>query len=164
MRQLMKMLSVAAMLAVSACGGDGVTDPDEEDDESSVTASIAGTTFTATNFNIPGPLANRFYFSASQIVGAQAHTHMLEINLDPITGKGNFLLGPTATHQIVYSEIVSGGVATRWRSTYEGATGSVDVTEFTNDRVAGTFSVTLVPEGGATGNKTATGTFNIYFN
>lgn len=163
MRQLMKMLSVAAMLAISACGGgDDLTGPDEED-ESSVTATVSGTAFTAANFNIPARVPNRLFFSASEVVGAQARTHLLEISLDPITGTGTFPVGPTSTNLVTYGEVGSGGVTNYWRSSSTGGTGAVNVTVFTNARVAGNFSVTLGPDRGSTGTKTATGTFDIYF-
>lgn len=163
MKQLARMLGVAALLVLSACGGsDGPTDPDEEDDENSFTASVGTTQFTGQTFSNPVRTGNRVSFWVNQVVGAQAHTHRFEFNLDPITAPGNIPVGVGATSYVTYMEVGTGGVTNYWRTSLTGGAGSVNVTTLTSSRIAGNFSVIVGPDRNATGTKTITGSFDIY--
>lgn len=90
MKLLARMLGVAALLVASACG-DGLTDPDDEEDNV-FTANVQGAGFVGENFSNFVLTGNRLSFWVSQVV-AGGDTHRFEFSLEPVNGPGTFPVG-----------------------------------------------------------------------
>lgn len=85
----------------------------------------------------------------------------ISILLSNVTGTGTYTLAASPARTIQITD-VSGSQAPTWASQIAGGSGSVNVTTFSTSRVIGTFTATLVPlGGGATGNLTVTGSFDL---
>jgi hypothetical protein len=158
MKLLARMLGVAALLVASACG-DGLTDPDDEEDNV-FTANVQGAGFVGENFSNFVLTGNRLSFWVSQVV-AGGDTHRFEFSLEPVNGPGTFPVGGGNASLVVYQE-VSGGVSKYWRTSQTETAGSVTLTTYTPSRIVGNFSFTVGPDGSATGSKAITGSFDFY--
>lgn len=160
MKLLARMLGVAALLVISACGGDGGTDPDEEEDNR-FTATVQGSGFVGENFSNFVLTGNRLTFWVSEVVTG-GNTHRFDFDLQPVNGPGTFAVGANSPSFVVYREVGGGGVTSYWRTSLTEVAGSVTLTTYSPTRIVGNFSFTVGPEGSATGTKTVTGSFDFY--
>jgi hypothetical protein len=123
----------------------------------SLSATISSTAFNAGD-------ASLIYTSGASptlTISATNVTRNIGISLANVTGPGTFTLSASPLRTIQVTGAINTPGAT-WGSQVNGGSGSVNVTALSADRIVGTFTATLAPVGGgATGNLTLTGSFDM---
>jgi hypothetical protein len=157
-----RILTAAALaLAVVACGDDGPTGPDG-DSNNSMEASVGGVAFDPPALAVQGSFANGvFTVAGAQTTGGV--TTMVSITILGLDGEGDYPLSPNFGGQFGQVNVTQGGTLSTWTTVLSPGTGNVDITTFTDDRIAGTFQFTgqAAPGTAATGQKQVTsGQFN----
>ncbi|MEP6834945.1 MAG: DUF6252 family protein [Gemmatimonas sp.] len=124
---------------------------------SKISATIGTTPFAA------GTAAVLVTTGSSPAVSIAANNieRNLSILLSGVSAVGTYPLTATPNRTIQISGSPGNALAT-WGSQFTGGSGSVTITSFMASRVVGTFTGTLAPiGGGATGNLTITGSFDM---
>jgi hypothetical protein len=152
-----------ALALATACGGD----------KDSTTAPPGGTTGTVTNGTFRATI-NGTSWSANGAVGvsrtttnnivavaAVSATYTIAFGISNLTAPGTFSLN---TGQLNLAN-VSAAAGQSWSTVAPGGSGSIVITTFTANRIAGTFSFTAAAlSGGATGTVTVTnGSFDVTY-
>jgi len=132
-----------------SAGGAGVAAANKG---SSTTATINGSeTFVASS--VAGSLSgNVFTLVASTLV------RNVSMSLANVTSTGTYTLSGSTPVRTLF---VGNGVGAVWRSDTTGGSGSVVISTFSPDRIAGTFTATVIgTAGGASGPLTISGSFS----
>lgn len=163
MRRLAPLL---VLLALAACGSDGGTGPDPDDNGNVLRAEIDGEDWSASQLTITagantGQLPGALIFSGSSITQP---SRAMVIHLSRVTGPGTYPLGVnTGTNAGGTLSLVIGSVS--WWTPLMGNEGTVTITSMSGGRVRGTFTATLQPLAGGTGTIEITdGEFNVPIN
>ena len=144
-----------AVLLVAGCGGDSSTN---SGNESTMTATIAGTAWSG-SLAVQGTLAG----NVLAISGTNG-TYQLQLTIPGVTTTGTFNFGPGSAGIAQLVQVTTGTPA--WTSSLVGGTGSITVTTLTANRAAGTFTFTgaASPGTAATGTRAVTnGAFDVKF-
>ncbi len=121
---------------------------------STLTADLGGTAFNAATVVALGDLVAGAFSGGGQTVA----TSVSLTTATPITTTGIYAVGPEIT-----ISVLDFGSGDSWGSG-TGAIGTVTITAIGGGRVVGTFAALLVPLGGAAGNLTVTGAFDMLVN
>ena len=139
MRRLTLLFSLAVVaVAAAACGGSDSTGPTETTNlvtNGSFSARINGTAWSALGRVSVIPSS-----SLLTMAGASG-TYVITFGLGPFTGPGTYSLvyDPLAKPPTVSQAIVLLG-GQSWGTSVQSGTGSVTITTYTGNRIAGTFS------------------------
>jgi len=135
---------VALILAVG-CGSDGPTDPVDELEPGSIVGTIDGTDWSTTNAVV--------IYVNGRLVASGIGTQNLGFGFG-VTAQstGTYATGGNGEA----SGIISGAGADRWEATAPGGSGTLTITNFASNEVAGTFSFTMVRTGGSGAPETRT--------
>jgi hypothetical protein len=139
-------MCLVALILAAGCGSDGgVNDPVDELEPGSIVGTIDGTGWSTANavvIYVNGRLVasgtgNQNLAFGFGVTAASTGTHA-------IGGSGNV------------SAILGGTGADRWEAGVPGGSGTLTITSFSSDEVAGTFSFSMVRTGGAGAPETRT--------
>jgi hypothetical protein len=84
------------------------------------------------------------------------------ISLASMTGPGAYTLSSTTPVRSIAVSGAPGNLLATWATQLPGGGGTVVISSVTTSRIVGTFTATLVPlGGGATGNLSISGTFDM---
>jgi hypothetical protein len=151
---------LCALLALSACGDDDGTGPNNN--AGTVNATVGGVAFSGTLAQAATYSNGVLAIAATQSTGG-SNVNQINITMNGVNGTGTFPLGGSSVNQGIYTEVAN-FQAKIWTASLPGGTGSVQLTTLTPTRAAGTFTATLQPttNTGATGTKSVTsGTFDV---
>lgn len=164
MRRRVALTGALALALATACGGDKA---------STTTEPTGGTTGTVTNGTFRATI-NGTSWSANGAVGvsrtttnnivavaAVSPTYTIAFGISQLTAPGTFSLN---AGQLNLAN-VSAAAGQSWSTVAAGGTGSIVITTFTANRIAGTFSFTAAAlSGGATGTISITnGSFDVTY-
>ncbi len=118
------------------------------DDESDMSAgdfkaSVAG---TAIDFSAMSGCYKGLYDESSALFidgGTSDYSNEIDIILVNVTGIGDYIVGDSTENSASYSSVSDDGLVTSYYTFGEG-TGLVKVTEYSGNRIAGTFSFTAI--------------------
>ena len=163
MHRCVALTGAVALALAGACGGD----------KSSTVTGPTGTTGTVTNGTFRATINGTSWSAAGGVgvsrqttsnivaVAAVSSTYTIAFGISNLTAPGTFSLN---TGQLNLAN-VSAATGQGWSTVAPGGTGSIVITTFTANRIAGTFSFTAAPlSGGATGTLTVTnGSFDLTY-
>jgi hypothetical protein len=153
-----RLLRVALVLALAACGGgDGPSGPNG-DGVTNFTAKIDGVDWNAELAPIASnPQAGMYVISA---VRTQGNAYTMVITLNNITGTGTFPLGVNISAFGGYALLSD--ASDGWTTPLDGASGEIVITTLTATRIVGTFEFVADPMAGTGAARTVTdGQFDI---
>jgi hypothetical protein len=165
MRRIFAVCTLVGLALAAACGGDksgSTTEPGQ------TTNLVTNGTFSATINNTAWSGVGRVAVSKSTnslvAVAAVSPTYAITFGISPLTAPGTFslaYLNPAGSLAIVSQSTAGGG----WTTFAQGGTGSITITTYTANRIAGTFAFDAVAvSGGATGTTRVTnGTFDVTY-
>lgn len=161
---MMRMLGTMGLLVITAAiGGCGGSTGPGDGGNGSISASVAGSSFSATLAT--GAVHNGGVLSFAGVQSQGGTTRQLNIAVVNVEGTGTFTFGSGNSHVVIYTEVENsspqGGKS--WTANMLVGSGSVTVTELSASRARGTFQFTLQPgTQNATGTKAVTnGSFNV---
>ncbi|MBK7595943.1 MAG: hypothetical protein IPP98_01475 [Gemmatimonadetes bacterium] len=144
-----------AVLLVTSCGGDSSTN---SGDESTMSATVAGTAWS-------GTLAVQVTYAGNVLaVSGTNGTYQIVLTVPGVNATGTYNVGPGNLGVAQLVQVTAGTPA--WTSSLVGGAGSITVTTLTASRAAGTFTFTAAASPGtsATGTRSVTnGSFDVQF-
>jgi hypothetical protein len=153
MKTLKNLILFTCLSLLISCG-----DNTDEDlgisGEGSLSANVAGTSFTSLKTTVSAVITN----GVAAIQGSNSNGDYIRINISSYAGVGTYNTGDVIsnTNSIAYGSV---SPFAAWTSTFDIGTGTIEITEDTATTVSGTFSFTGF--NGATDNKAVTeGKFN----
>jgi hypothetical protein len=155
-RTIVELLVAASFMA--ACGGDSTEPAPNLVTNGTFSATINGTAWSAVGVVTVSKTAKN---SAVAIVSASP-TYGISFALSPVTNPGTFSLAFLNAGSVAF---ISSSTGAGWSTLAQGGTGTVTITTYTANRIAGTFSFDAVPSsGGAAGTVRVTnGAFDITY-
>ena len=164
----MRRVALTGVLAFAfalgtACGGDKAetTDP-----TGGATGTVTNGTFRATvngtSWSANGAVAVSKSTGNIVAIVATSLTYTIAFGISQLTAPGTFSLNAAAGSAI--ATVSTGTAGQSWSTVSPGGTGSVVITTYTANRIAGTFSFTAAALSGTTGALTVTnGSFDVTF-
>jgi hypothetical protein len=163
MRRLVVLTGVFAFALATACGGD----------KAETTTGPTGGTGTVTNGTFKATI-NGTSWGAASAVGVSRSGNIVAVAAVSPTytlafGISNLALNQTGTFSLNTGQLnlvnISTAAGQTWSTVAPGSTGSIVITTYTANRIAGTFSFTAAAlSGGATGTLTVSnGSFDVTF-
>lgn len=165
MPRLVALTGAFAIALVAACGGDKA-DTTTGPTGGTTTGTVTNGTFRAT--------INGTSWGAASAVGVSRSNNIVAVAAVSPTytlafGISNLSLNQTGTFSLNTGQLnlvnISNAAGQTWSTVAPGSTGSIVITTYTSNRIAGTFSFTAAAlSGGATGTLTVTnGSFDVTF-
>jgi hypothetical protein len=148
---------LAALVATAACGGDGSTGPNNNNNGASrMTATVNGRAFSS---NALGGLEKVVMVNRALhlVQGAQTsgtNATVILITLWNLRGPGTYPIGVGPTTVGGTGQVTENGLS--WITPLTGTAGEVRITTLTDTRIAGTFTFTAEAVGGSTGTRAVT--------
>ena len=168
--RVLKTFALMAAIAVLGCGGGGNDDdngnptgpPTGGTSNGSMAAQIGGASWRSIGaITVSRQQQNTIGFAGTGSAGST--TYAVSISIANATGPGTHNLNVFAGGD-GSSLIIGSSAALGWATAAQGASGTLTITSLTANRIVGTFSGTLFPEGHSAGNLVVTtGTFDVTF-
>lgn len=162
MRRCFAVPGAFVLALATACGSDKSSTTEPTQTTNLVTNGSFGATINGTAWSAVSRVAvSRSTTNNIVAIAAGSSTYTLTFGIGPVTAAGNFSLNfgqPSIA-------IISAATGQGWTTATQGGTGSITITTFTANRIAGSFSFEAVPiTGGATGTVRVTnGSFDVTY-
>jgi hypothetical protein len=168
--RILKTLAIVATIAALGCGGGDDADdgnptgpPTGGNTNGSMAATINGASWRSIGAVSVSrqPQQNVIGFAGTGQAGSTTYAVSIAISNAVSTGTHNLNIFAGGDGS---SLIIGSSAALGWATASQGGSGTLTITTLTANRIAGTFSGTLVPAGHSAGNLVVTGgTFDVTF-